>query len=262
MRVRYFAFVIALSALAVPVVTASEAVIFVDDDAAPGGNGSGRLPYNNLQDAIAAANASPDPVIIKVRSGEYVLGARRSCCLRNSSDGKARHLWPGIHTGVPCSIESSVPSVRCPVLDDSARTDNGRQTPRRPGESAVRRPESGGQDIPLDRADEAFSVRVAVRRAMRRLNDAEPAFLQPCANRRTPLGVPVADQHAIHLAVGLRDPDDSRLPSREQIYRLPGQATLLVALGRADHFETACGTLRRSRLVARHHHRTRRIHGG
>ena len=36
----------------------------------------------------------------------------------------------------------------------------------------------------------------------------------------------------------------------------------LIALVRADHYETACGTLRRWRLVARHHHRTRRIHGG
>jgi len=33
-------------------------------------------------------------------------------------------------------------------------------------------------------------------------------------------------------------------------------------LVRADHWETACFTLNRWWLVARHHHRTRRIHGG
>ena len=99
MRVPHLAFVIALSTLAVPIVTASTVVIVVDDDAAPGGNGSARLPYSNLEDAIAAANASPDPMTIKVRPGEYVLGAplliERSVDLRGASqlieDGDG---WP------------------------------------------------------------------------------------------------------------------------------------------------------------------------
>ena len=90
MRTGHLAFVIALSALAVPGVTASTAVIVVDDDAAPGGNGSARLPYSKLEDAIAAANASLHPTIVKVRPGEYVLSGPllidQSVDLRGSSE--------------------------------------------------------------------------------------------------------------------------------------------------------------------------------
>lgn len=75
MRSWYFALAIAIVTVAVPDLSAREIVIFVDDDAAPGGNGSARSPYDNLPDAIAAANATYGPVKIKVQPGDYELGA-------------------------------------------------------------------------------------------------------------------------------------------------------------------------------------------
>src|SRR4051794_2371885 len=75
MRSWYFALVVVLITVAAPALTAREIVIFVDDDAAPGGNGSARSPYDNLPDAIAAANARSEPVKIKVKPGDYVLDA-------------------------------------------------------------------------------------------------------------------------------------------------------------------------------------------
>lgn len=48
-------------------------VIFVDAGAAPGGDGSARFPYRDLKDAVAAADATPDSVLIEVRPGDYVL---------------------------------------------------------------------------------------------------------------------------------------------------------------------------------------------
>jgi hypothetical protein len=90
MRPWWVAFVIVLGATAAPVVSASKIVIVVDDDAAPGGNGSARFPYRNLDDAIGAANASSERVLVKVRPGEYVLGApllvERPVDLRGSTE--------------------------------------------------------------------------------------------------------------------------------------------------------------------------------
>ena len=54
-------------------VTGNQLVIHVDDDAAPGGNGSGRFPYNNLPEAVAAAHATSAAVLIKVEPGDYPL---------------------------------------------------------------------------------------------------------------------------------------------------------------------------------------------
>lgn len=48
-------------------------VIRVDDDAAPGGDGSGKSPFKNLPDAVAAARARQGSVVIKVEPGEYPL---------------------------------------------------------------------------------------------------------------------------------------------------------------------------------------------
>jgi hypothetical protein len=46
-------------------------VIHVDDDAALGGNGSARSPYDNLTDALAAASAAPSDVNVMVAPGDY-----------------------------------------------------------------------------------------------------------------------------------------------------------------------------------------------
>lgn len=54
-------------------VTPKEVVIHVDDDATPGGNGSGRFPYQNLPEAVAAAQAIAGVVAIKVEPGDYAL---------------------------------------------------------------------------------------------------------------------------------------------------------------------------------------------
>jgi hypothetical protein len=50
-------------------------VIRVDDDARPGGNGSGQSPYNNLPDAVAAARSSSAATVIKIAPGAYPLAA-------------------------------------------------------------------------------------------------------------------------------------------------------------------------------------------
>ena len=84
-----FALLVAL-AISASVVTANQTVIFVDDDAAPGGNGSARFPYRDLHDAVTAANAVSGPVLIKVEPGDYVLAAPllvgRSIELRGSTE--------------------------------------------------------------------------------------------------------------------------------------------------------------------------------
>jgi hypothetical protein len=47
----------------------------VGDDAPGGGDGSGRSPYNNLPDAVAAARVLSQTVVIKVEPGDYPLAA-------------------------------------------------------------------------------------------------------------------------------------------------------------------------------------------
>jgi len=55
---------------AAPARATGPVVIHVDDDAAPGGDGSGRFPFNNIADALAAA-ASLGGAVVVVEPGEY-----------------------------------------------------------------------------------------------------------------------------------------------------------------------------------------------
>src|SRR5437867_2704761 len=48
-------------------------VVFVDANAAAGGEGSARFPFRDLQDAVAAAALIPRPVVINVGPGDYML---------------------------------------------------------------------------------------------------------------------------------------------------------------------------------------------
>ena len=64
------AFVLATAALVTSVRAAPVPSIHVDDDAAPGGEGSARFPYNNLTDALKAAASRVSPVI-DVAPGVY-----------------------------------------------------------------------------------------------------------------------------------------------------------------------------------------------
>jgi hypothetical protein len=70
-RIRAVALAIVMAALATSVGAAPAATIHVDDDAAPGGNGSASFPYNNLPEALKAARVSAGPVIIEVAPGLY-----------------------------------------------------------------------------------------------------------------------------------------------------------------------------------------------
>ena len=92
--------VVALAALLVsPAQSAAKTTIHVDDDAPHGGNGSGRSPYNNLADALAAAKATSAAVVIVVAPGDYAVGSslvidrplelRGSSVLTEDADG-----WP------------------------------------------------------------------------------------------------------------------------------------------------------------------------
>jgi hypothetical protein len=49
----------------------------------------------------------------------------------------------------------------------------------------------------FDRTHEAFGVGIGVGCLKRRLHDSDPGIVQPLANGRAPLGVPVTDPHAM-----------------------------------------------------------------
>ena len=72
---RRWSLALAIALTAVTVLSASEppVIIHVDDDAAPGGNGTAMLPFNNLADAVAAADGVTGFVTIKVAPGDYPL---------------------------------------------------------------------------------------------------------------------------------------------------------------------------------------------
>jgi hypothetical protein len=70
-RIRAVALAMVMAALATSVYAVPAVTIHVDDDAAPGGDGSARFPYNNLPDAFSAAKASAGPVIIEAAPGRY-----------------------------------------------------------------------------------------------------------------------------------------------------------------------------------------------
>jgi hypothetical protein len=70
--IRTIALAVATAALATSVYAASTPpVIHVDDDAAAGGDGSARLPFNTLVDALSAANGIAGSVVIEVAPGVY-----------------------------------------------------------------------------------------------------------------------------------------------------------------------------------------------
>jgi hypothetical protein len=100
MRSWVVALVVTFTAVAVPVFTAKPVTIHVDDDAAAGGDGSGRFPYNNLPGAVAAARAFSQAVVIRVAPGDYPLAAPlvldRSLELRGSTEQVDRDddRWP------------------------------------------------------------------------------------------------------------------------------------------------------------------------
>jgi hypothetical protein len=71
-RVRAIALAILMAAFATSVRAAPPTTtIHVDDDAAPGGDGSALFPFNNVPDALKAARVSLGPVIIEVAPGLY-----------------------------------------------------------------------------------------------------------------------------------------------------------------------------------------------
>jgi hypothetical protein len=81
--------IFAATVMAIPVHTAQPIMIHVNDDTAPGGNGTARFPFNNLPDAVDAARTILGPVIIQVKPGDYPLTSTlvidRSLELRGSS---------------------------------------------------------------------------------------------------------------------------------------------------------------------------------
>ena len=73
--------------------------IDVDDDAAPGGNGSARSPFDNLPAAVAYARTVSGAVTIRVAPGDYALSQTlvidRSLELRGSTQQAAgTDSWP------------------------------------------------------------------------------------------------------------------------------------------------------------------------
>ena len=61
------------------------------------------------------------------------------------------------------------------------------------------------QTFLFDRADEPFGVGVGIGRPIWCLDDANPRVLQARPHRPTPLGIPVADQHATPIGVSERE---------------------------------------------------------
>ena len=119
MRARVWVFWVALAVVAVPVCTAAvPVVIHVNDDAAPGGDGSGRRPYKNLPEAVAAARAASGEVVVKVQPGAYALGETlvidRSLGLRGSTEQVASgDAWPSgeATVGTETRVYSTNPSM-------------------------------------------------------------------------------------------------------------------------------------------------------
>lgn len=64
---------IVFGVLTPPSFAAVRVVIHADDDAAPGGDGSGLHPYNNLLDAVTAARSTPAAAVVQVAPGDYVV---------------------------------------------------------------------------------------------------------------------------------------------------------------------------------------------
>ena len=79
--------------------TVPPVLIHVDDNAGPGGNGTGKLPFDNLPAAVGYARTLPGRVIIKVAPGDYALAETlvidRSIELRGSTEQiDGTDSWP------------------------------------------------------------------------------------------------------------------------------------------------------------------------
>ena len=126
------ALVVALTALpATPAgSTPATVTIHVDDDAPSGGNGSGRSPYSNLEDALAAAKGTSVEVVIKVAPGSYSvsntlvidrpLQLRGSSVLIKDADG-----WPTGDTAPGTETRVSSSNASLAQLIQVARSDGG-----------------------------------------------------------------------------------------------------------------------------------------
>src|SRR5262249_38153851 len=88
-------------------------------------------------------------------------------------------------------------STRSPSLDDSALGGSARPTPYRPPEVVFADRNHAVVALVFDRPYEPFSVGIRVGCLTRRLHHADPHLAQPRANRRAPLAIAVADQHAM-----------------------------------------------------------------
>ena len=119
MHTRVWTLWIAFAVLAFPIcMAADDVVIHVDDDAAPGGDGSGRSPYKNLPEAVAAARAASGEVLIKVKPGAYALSETlvidRSLQLRGSTKQvDSDDAWPSGEStaGTEARVYSINPSL-------------------------------------------------------------------------------------------------------------------------------------------------------
>jgi hypothetical protein len=99
--------------------------MYVDDDAAPGGNGTWRFPFDNLLDAVDAARAVAGPVRIAVRPGDYPLMATlvidRSIELRGSTEQiDGTDSWPvgDVVPGTATRVFAANPALPQLVLVD------------------------------------------------------------------------------------------------------------------------------------------------
>jgi hypothetical protein len=118
MRPPALAFAVALAVVTVPAYPTSSVVIHVDDDAAPGGNGSGAFPYRSLPEAVAAAHGVSGAVVIKVEPGNYPLAETlvvdRSLELRGSTQQVVSNdRWPTgeVVPGTETRVFSTNPSL-------------------------------------------------------------------------------------------------------------------------------------------------------
>ena len=78
---------------------AQQTVIFVDDDAAPGGNGTSNFPFHNLPEAVEAARTLSGGIIqIRVAPGDYPVASTllidRSLDLEGSTQLVRQNLLP------------------------------------------------------------------------------------------------------------------------------------------------------------------------
>lgn len=105
-------------------------VIHVDDDAQPGGNGSGALPFANLPAAVDYARTLPGRVTIKVEPGDYALDETlvidRSIELRGSTEqlGGA-DSWPSGEIAPRTATRVFASSASLPQLVLVDRGDGG-----------------------------------------------------------------------------------------------------------------------------------------